>query len=189
MIESLKQLDRDIFVYLNGLGMEKYDGLWVFVTQVSNWIPLVILFFILIFHFYKRKQALTVIVYLLVVVALTVSITAIVKDWVARPRPGEVEAFRGLIRVLQEPSRHSFFSGHASYSFAITTYVVLSLKSYTKWIYFSFLWPILFVMSRIYVGVHYPSDIIVGALVGATIAFAGYKQSQAFLRKSSVRNS
>src|SRR5690554_7191730 len=76
MIESLKQLDRDIFVYLNGLGMEKYDGLWVFVTQVSNWIPLVILFFILIFHFYKRKQALTVIVYLLVVVALTVSITA-----------------------------------------------------------------------------------------------------------------
>lgn len=189
MIESLKQMDRDIFIYLNGLGIEKYDGFWLFVTQVTNWIPLVILFSILIVHFYKRQKAQTVIIFLLLVIALTVSITGIVKIWVGRLRPGEVEAMAELIRVLQQPSRYSFFSGHASYSFALTTYVVLSLKRYTKWIYLSFIWPILFVMSRIYVGVHYPSDLIVGAFVGALIAYVGYRQSQAFMQRPSAHKS
>ena len=189
MIESLKQLDRDIFIYLNSIGVEKYDGFWVFITQVINWIPLVILFFILIVHYYKRREAQTVIIFLLIVVALTVSITGLVKGWVGRLRPGEVEAMADLIRVLQKPSRSSFFSGHASYSFAITTYVVLSLKRYTKWIYLSFIWPILFVMSRIYVGVHYPSDLVVGTFVGILIAFIGYRQSQAFLQRPSAHKS
>lgn len=190
MVEGLKQLDRDLLVYLNGFGIEKYDSFWLFVTQVWNWIPLVIFFIFLIFRFYKRKKAQTVLLYLLIVVVLTVSVTGVVKELVGRIRPGEVEGLAGLVRVLQTPSRFSFFSGHAAYSFAITTYVVLSLRNYTNWIYISFLWPLLFVLSRIYVGVHYPSDLVVGAFVGALIAFVGYKKSQATLvRRVSVHNS
>ena len=53
--------------------------------------------------------------------------------------------------------------------------MVLVLREKTKWVYLFFLWPLIFVTSRIYVGVHYPSDIFVGALVGTVFAFLFYK--------------
>ena len=80
-----------------------------------------------------------------------------------------------MIRILQKPNNYSFFSGHASSSFAITTFVALVLKEKTRWIFAAYLWPLIFVMSRIYVGVHYPSDIFIGALVGTVFAFIFYK--------------
>lgn len=188
MLEILKQWDRELFVYLNSIGIEKYDGFWIFITQVSSWAPLYILFIFLIFYYYRRPNAQTVLFYLALVVILTVSITGVVKEYVGRLRPGEVEAFAELIRVLQKPSRYSFFSGHASFSFSLTTFVVLALRRYTKWIYLSFIWPILFVLSRLYVGVHYPSDILVGAGVGTVIASAGYLQCQKVLRRKNLNH-
>lgn len=114
--------------------------------------------------------------------------TSIVKDYVARLRPNNVEAFAELIRILQKPSNYSFFSGHASSSFSVTTFMVLALRKFTKWIYLAYLWPLIFVMSRIYVGVHYPSDIFVGALVGTVFAFILYYFCRKTLEKTSLPN-
>lgn len=190
MLETLKQWDSELFVYLNGLGVEKYDRFWLFVTQTQNWLPLFLLFAFLVFYYYRGKTGGTVTFFLLLTVGVTIVFTGIVKESVARLRPSEVEAWAHLIRVLQKPNHYSFFSGHASSSFAITTFVVLSLRNYTKWIYLSYLWPIIFVMSRIYLGVHYPSDIIVGALVGTGFAFLGHLLCQRTIkRNTSVSNS
>lgn len=189
MLEYLKQWDRDLFIYLNNIGIEKYDGFWVFITQVSSWAPLYILFIGLIFYYYRRQKAQTVLFYLTLVIVLTVSVTGVVKEYVARLRPGEVEALAELIRVLQKPSRYSFFSGHASFSFSLATFVVLALRNYTKWIYLSFLWSVLFVLSRLYVGVHYPSDLFVGAGVGMIIAAAGHLQCQKVLHRKKLKHS
>lgn len=183
MLETLKQWDRDLFIYLNSIGIDKYDGFWLFITDIRSWIPLYIFFTVLIFYYYRRQKAQTVLLYLVLVVVLTLSITSFVKEYVARLRPSEVEAWAELIRVLQKPSRYSFFSGHASFSFSVTTFVVLALRSYTKWIYFAFLWPIVLMLSRIYVGVHYPGDIIAGAFVGSAIAVAGYFQCKKALNR------
>ena len=189
MLETLKQWDRDLFVFLNGLGIERYDSFWIFVTQIETWIPLFIIFGILIFYYYRGKKAGSVVFFLLLTVGITLVFTGIVKDYVARLRPSEVKAWGELIRVLQKPSHFSFFSGHASSSFSITTFVVLSLRNFTKWIYLSYLWPILFVLSRIYVGVHYPSDIFVGALVGTGFAVLGHILCQKTIsRNRSVNN-
>lgn len=174
MVETLKHWDRDLFVFLNGLGIEQFDSFWLFVTQIETWIPLFVLFAILIFYYYRGKKGGTVVFFLMLTFGVTIVFTGIVKEYVARLRPSNVEALGELIRVLQRPSNYSFFSGHASSSFSITTFVVLSLRSYTKWIYLSYLWPILFVLSRIFVGVHYPSDIFVGAVVGTTLAVFGH---------------
>ncbi|SRR5690554_110605 len=178
MLETLKQWDRDLFVFLNSLGTDGYDGFWIFVTQVQSWIPLFILFVILIFYYYRGRKAGSVVFFLLLTVGITLVFTGMIKEYVARLRPSEVKAWAELIRVLQKPSHYSFFSGHASSSFAATTFVVLSLRNYTKWIYLSYLWPILFVLSRIYVGVHYPSDLFVGALVGTGFAILGHMVCQ-----------
>lgn len=174
MLETLKQWDRELFVYLNSLGIERYDGFWLFATQISNWIPLFILFFILIFYYYRGKKGLTVVFFLLLTSAATLVLTVLVKDYVARLRPNNVDTLDQLIRILQTPTNFSFFSGHASSSFAIATFVVLVLRKSTSWIYLAYLWPLIFVLSRIYVGVHYPSDIFVGAMVGTIVAYLFY---------------
>lgn len=183
MIEQIKSWDRELFIWLNSLGIESYDAFWVFVTQIESWIPLFVFFFILIIYYYKWKKGLVVVGFVVLTFAVTLLVTDMTKDFVGRLRPNNSENLAGLIRVLQTPTTFSFFSGHASSSFSITTIVFLSLWKHNKWIILAYIWPLLFVLSRIYVGVHYPSDIFIGTIVGILMAVIFYRMSKFFLVK------
>lgn len=178
MLEQINKWDRDLFVFLNNLGIESYDSFWIFITNVRHWIPLYILFFILIFAAFYWKQALFNSLFLLAAFFSTLGFTNFVKNMALRLRPNNEPELLDLIRILQTPSNFSFFSGHASTSFVVTTFVILSLRKKYKWIYIFYLWPILFVWSRVYVGVHYPLDLMVGAIVGILFAWIFYKLYQ-----------
>ena len=182
MLKTLKQWDRELFIFLNNLDIGGFESFWIFVTQIDSWTPLFVLFIVLMFYYYRGKKGGTVVFFMLVAFGITMAFTGFVKEYVERLRPNNVEALGELIRIMQTPSNYSFFSGHASSSFAVTTFVVLSLRKYTKWIYFSYLWPLLFVLSRIFVGVHYPSDLVVGAFVGTVFAFLCHFLCQRTLR-------
>ncbi|MAP54278.1 phosphatase PAP2 family protein [Altibacter sp.] len=182
MFEALKEWDRKLFIFLNNLGIEQYDGFWLFVTQIESWIPLFLFIVALIFYYYKGRKGAVVFAFVLLTFAITLFITDTTKDFVARLRPNNVVAFSELIRILQKPATFSFFSGHASSSFSITTFTVLSLRRFNHSIYLMYLWPLIFVLSRIYVGVHYPSDILVGAMVGTIMGYLFYKVSKRVLR-------
>lgn len=175
MWEQLQQWDRTLFIYLNSLGIDQYDNFWIFVTKIEHWLPLYIVFLFLFFYAYKTRKAIIGTVLTALLFVITFGITNLVKNVVGRLRPSNVPELEGLIRVLQTPGNFSFFSGHASVSFAITTFVVLALRKRFKWVYVFYIWPVLFVMSRILVGVHYPGDILVGALVGTGIAVIFWK--------------
>lgn len=175
MFEQLKEWDRELFIYLNGLGIERLDSFWIFITQEENWIPLYLIFIILIFFAYKKKQAFIVLIGFLCSFLVTFGVTRFIKASVARVRPNNVESLQEVIRILQEPTYYSFVSGHTSTSMAITTFMVLILRHRYKWVYIFYLWPILFATSRVYVGVHYPSDLAAGAFVGVIIAIIIYK--------------
>ena len=175
MFEQLKEWDRELFIYLNGLGIERLDSFWIFITQEENWIPLYLIFIILIFLAYKKKQAFIALIGFLCSFLVTFGITRFIKASVARVRPNNVESLQEVIRILQEPTYYSFVSGHTSTSIAITTFMVLILRHRYKWVYLFYLWPILFATSRVYVGVHYPSDLAAGAFVGVIIAIIIYK--------------
>lgn len=166
MLEQLLKWDRDTFVYLNGLGIERYDAFWSAVTHITTWIPLFLLFLLLLFTKFPKKEALYKFLTILGLVLFITVITHWTKISVARLRPNNTEEINMLIRILKSPTDYSFFSGHASSSFSITMLVYLFLRSKVKWAILFFIWPILFAMSRIYVGVHFPIDIIVGAIVG-----------------------
>jgi len=174
MFKRLLEWDKDTFIYLNGLGIETYDVFWSTVTNISTWIPLFVLFFILIILKYPKREALYM---SLTVILLTVFIlfaTEITKEYVARLRPNNDANINSFIRILKNPTNYSFFSGHAATSFSITTLLVLFLKKRMRWVWVFYIWPFVFTFSRIYVGVHYPVDIIVGALVGIIFAFLFY---------------
>lgn len=117
----------------------------------------------------------------LTVVALAVFITfatEVTKEFFGRLRPNNNTEINTLIRILKSPTNFSFFSGHAASSFAITTLIVLFLREKISWVGWFYLWPLIFSLSRIYVGVHYPTDILTGMVVGISSAFlffGGYR--------------
>lgn len=175
MLESILEWDREAFIFLNSLGIEEYDSFWSTVTKIPTWIPLFLFFGFLFFRKYSKREAFFMILTVLVMVFFVVTLTDLTKVVVARLRPNNDEEINTLIRILRSPTGYSFFSGHASSSFSITTLVYLFLGKHFKWSIFFYIWPLLFVMSRIYVGVHFPVDIIVGALVGVFSAWLFYR--------------
>jgi len=180
MLKELLQWDRDTFIYLNTLGVEKYDTFWLVITNFSTWIPLFLLILFLIFWKNNREQRLWVFLTFVSMLLVVVSVIFITKFGVGRLRPNNDPAINSLIRVVESPKGYSFFSGHAASSFSIATLAVLFFRMKHRWIYIILLWPILFSISRIYLGVHYPIDIIVGTLVGVFFASFFYKMHKRF---------
>ncbi|WP_124979483.1 phosphatase PAP2 family protein [Nonlabens xiamenensis] len=175
MWEQLVEIDQDIFRFINSLEIGRFQEFWLFITQIRYWIPLYFLFFYLLYRYHKRNEGWLSIGALLSLVAITLFLTDWVKNMVERLRPNNEPMLMDSIIILQKPENFSFWSGHSAVSFAITTFVVFCLKRQgaQPWIYLFYLWPILFALSRIFVGVHYPADISVGMLVGLTLGYVG----------------
>ena len=175
MLNRLLDWDRETFLYLNGLGIERYDGFWSSVTDMSTWVPLFIFFLFLIFWKNPRREALWMTLTAVLLLVFILLITNLTKEWVARLRPNNDGDLKTLVRILKSPTTYSFFSGHAASSFSLTTLMVLYLRDSFRWRHLFFVWPMLFALSRIYVGVHYPIDILVGAGVGTLAGILSYR--------------
>lgn len=171
MLEHLLQLDRDLFIYLNSLGSERYDGLWLFITKQFNWIPMFLLFAYLVFKNLGWRHALLIMCLIALLVTATDQTTNLIKFTFKRLRPGSNPELTDLIRAVQTRKSFSFLSGHASSSMASAFFLFHVLKPYVKYMGFIFLWPLIFAYSRIYLGLHYPLDIICGYVLGIIFAF------------------
>jgi undecaprenyl-diphosphatase len=174
MWDKLLEWDQETFVYLNSLGIEKYDFFWITVTNIYTWIPLFLFFFILIFWKYPRREALFVSLTVIALIIFILVASDLTKEYVGRLRPNNNIEINSFIRILKNPSGFSFFSGHASSSFSVTTLMLLFVRKRFKWSWLFCIWPLLFALSRIYVGVHYPLDLLVGAFIGMVSAFLFY---------------
>lgn len=181
MVEKILDLDRQLFMLLNGWGSETYDGLWLFITKQINWIPLFILLGYLIVKKLGAKQSLILIIFVALLIALTDQATNFVKNSFHRLRPSNNPDINLLIRVVQKRNSFSFFSGHAANTMAVATMLFLLMKPYYKYFWLIFFWPLIFAYSRIYLGLHYPSDILCGYLFGLLtgfLMFLGYQAAQ-----------
>lgn len=180
MLDGLLAWDRETLIYLNSLGSEKYDSLWLIITEFTTWIPLFLTIIFLLFFKNSRKHgAWMLLSFMAMLIVLTISIQ-LAKHGFGRLRPNNDETIDLLIRVVRRPSDFSFFSGHASSSFSIATLAVLFLRKRFPWIHFVWIYPVLFSFSRIYLGVHFPLDILVGAMVGVLFALIFYRMHQKF---------
>jgi undecaprenyl-diphosphatase len=180
MLDQLVQLDTELFVYLNGLGTEAWDGFWMFYTTKFNWIPF---YGLLLFLMYKRINNTKVFLYTLLVIVLMITFTDQITNvfkrvLVMRLRPCYNPEIMDIIRLVK-PScggAHGYFSGHASNSMAVAVFMSLMLRFKFKYIpYVLVVWALAMGYSRIYVGVHYPLDVLSGMLFGAFSGFIFYK--------------
>lgn len=182
-LERIIEKDKELFIYLNSLGVESWDHFWMIITNQFNWIPLFLLLFILIFKAYGWKKGIILVVVTTLLVAFSDQFVNFIKDFFERLRPNNDPSINNIIRILKTPRSFSFVSGHSTTSFAVTTFMILTLKKYYKYAYLLLIWPILFAYSRIYIGVHFPIDIIVGMLLGVLEGVIFYKIAMAFLKK------
>jgi undecaprenyl-diphosphatase len=171
MLDQILQLDKTVFVFLNGLGSAYFDGFWLLITKQINWIPIFVIILYLVFKHLGWRHALLIIGMITLLLILTDQTTNhLFKYRFMRLRPGSDPALDGLIRAVKTSSTFSFISGHASNSMAVAFFLFKVLKPYLKFMGFIFLWPLVFAYSRIYLGLHYPLDILCGYLWGILMA-------------------
>ncbi|GLB50013.1 phosphatase PAP2 family protein [Neptunitalea sp. Y10] len=132
---------------------------------------------------YTKQEALRILYTFLSLLAVTLSLTYYVKVYVLRSRPVNNKEIFESLRIMIQPIDYSFFSGHACNSFAITTFFYLFMRRKMKNAWVFYLWPILFSYSRLYFAVHFPSDVLVGALVGIATAITSYNLYKKFSPK------
>ena len=181
MIEEILKLDSKLFLYLNNLGTSKFDIFWISLSKIEANILMYLFLILLFFYIQKIRPKLIYIFYLFFVIALMIIITDqganIFKDSFQRLRPCYNESIIDSLRLVKENcgGKYGFFSAHASNSFSLAIFFGLLFINRIRYIIMiTIVYASLISYSRIYLGVHYPIDIIFGGFFGIFVGFVMY---------------
>ncbi|MFB6341071.1 phosphatase PAP2 family protein [Saccharicrinis sp. FJH2] len=171
----VNNLDIRFFNVLNGTHSAMADGFWWAVTDTMSWLPFfLILIYVIIAN--KGRESILIIVSIAITVLLADQLSGLIKDLVGRLRPSHNPLLMYDIHIVNgyRGGLYSFVSSHAANTFGVA--MLLSLIVKNGWFSLTmFAWAFLNGFSRIYLGVHFPFDIIAGGLLGILIGWATYK--------------
>lgn len=177
VLENLLGAERSLFFALNGSNSFFLDNLMWTYSTILVWIPLYVFLFFVFFYKVPKVEAILLVVFIvLLLVACDQISSSVFKPLFHRFRPTHHPDFENAVDIVRgyRGGRFGFISSHATNSFGLATF--LSFVFHNRWVTLStLLWAIIISYSRIYLGVHFISDVVAGAVVGGVIAFLLYQ--------------
>ena len=172
--QKILEIDTRLLLYLNSFHNDFWDTIMLMVTVKDTWIPFLL---IVVFFFIKnyRSKSVSILIFMALTILLSDQISVLIKECVGRFRPVYNPEIEHIVHnVLHKGGKYGFVSSHATNSFALSIFSSLIFKNRNYSLLLLF-WAILFSYSRIYIGVHYPLDIVCGAGLGLLIGFTTFK--------------
>ena len=176
LIKTLIEWDKDLLIFLNGFTSDFWDYVFWLISSKTIWIPVYVSIAYVIVKKNWKTGILTLLFIGLVILLCDQISTEVFKHGIKRFRPTHDPVIGGLVDIVggYRGGKYGFVSSHAANVFGLAVFTgrLFKTKSYS---YFIFTWAILVSYSRIYLGVHYPYDIIGGAIVGSVIGWSVFK--------------
>lgn len=176
-MEKIIEADKQLFLYLNSFHTDWLDPVMLQITYTQFWVPLYLFLIYLIFKYYSNK-AWIILAGVGVAILLSDQITSsLMKPLFARFRPSHEPSLQGMVHHVNEykGGLYGFASSHAANTFATALFIWLLFKTKYRWIAVLFIWATVVSYTRVYLGVHYPGDIVIGSLIGLLCGWVGYR--------------
>lgn len=178
MLDSIVQWDRNAMVLLN-MGESHspfWDNFFWMISDILVWLPVMLIFFYVVVK-NKRKESIFIFLSVILVFLLCDQLSSsVMKPLIARPRPSRDPAVMDMLSYVREykGGLFGFPSSHAanSFGFCMLSSLLLRYRPYTV---ISFCWAALCAYSRIYLGVHFPLDILCGTILGLLMGYLSYR--------------
>ena len=186
-MEEIILEDKQSMIFLNNLGSSTFDPFWILVSEKWFWIPLYIIFLYFLYKNFNKKSLFYIMLFVALGITASDQIANIFKFGFERLRPCHDPSLEGLLREVKCGGKFGFYSAHSSNSFFVATYITILLGKKIKQLpYFLFVWAAIVAYSRVYLGMHFPGDIIVGAIMGILLALFFGTLAKKVIKKSEV---
>ena len=170
LLHRLEQWDQWLFIQVNNNHSNPFfDIIMPYLRVAYTWTPLYLFLLVFIIFNYKGYGLWWFVFFLCTVSLCDMTSSKLVKETVERLRPCADPDFLQYVRVVIDHcgGKYGFTSNHAANHFGMATFIFLTLRPVLgKWVWIAFLWAALIGYAQVYVGVHYPFDILGGALIG-----------------------